>query len=111
MWSSLSCLESEHFFHPLLYHSPHHHRRQQDHHHLQQDCHHHPRHLHQTRYPLPLPPRQRTSTFYHNNQHLHSSGSYPFKNKLQKLEDALVEQMLTWLIGLTGLIGLTMRKM
>ena len=32
-------------------------------------------------------------------------------NKLQKLEDALVEQMLTWLIRLTGLIGLTMRKM
>ena len=31
-------------------------------------------------------------------------------NKLQKLEDALVKQMSTWLIGLTGLIGLTMCK-
>ena len=27
------------------------------------------------------------------------------ENKLQKLEDALVEQMLIWLIGLTGLIS------
>ena len=34
-----------------------------------------------------------------------------FKNKLQKLEDALDEQMLTWLIRLTGLIELTMCKM
>ena len=33
------------------------------------------------------------------------------ENKLQKLEDALVEQMLIWLIGLTGLIELTMCKM
>ena len=29
-------------------------------------------------------------------------------NKLQKLEDALVEQMLTWLTGMTGLVELTM---
>ena len=36
--------------------------------------------------------------------------SMTWQNKLQKLEDALDEQMLTWLIRLTGLIGLTMCK-
>ena len=38
-------------------------------------------------------------------------GTQFFKNKLQELEDALVKQMLTWLIGLARLIGLTMCKM
>ena len=52
-------------------------------------------------------------------QGLWSNGAYRQQdnntiNKLQKLEDALVEQMLTGLTGLirlTGLIGVTMCKM